>query len=182
MKGIILLTDYFEDVEMLITIDLLRRAKITIDLVSITSSLDLVTQSNVKIKAEYLLSDISLSDYDFLVIPGGKAVSLTHLNSGITKRVVNHFVDREKLVACICAAPAILGQMGLLDGRKFTCFPGYESYAPLGKYQSKTSVVHDGMFITGKAAGSTFKFSAEIIATLISKEVADEVIANIYYK
>lgn len=85
MKGIILLANYFEDVEALITIDILRRAKIEIDLVSMEHNLEVKTQSNIKIIADKLVSEISLSNYDFLIIPGGKAVFNTHLESSVTK-------------------------------------------------------------------------------------------------
>jgi 4-methyl-5(b-hydroxyethyl)-thiazole monophosphate biosynthesis len=98
MKGIILLANHFEDVEALITIDMLRRAKITIDLVSMTSEKLLTTQSNIKLFADYLLEEVNYNDYDFLVIPGGKAVFETHLKSEITKKIVNDFNDKNKLI------------------------------------------------------------------------------------
>lgn len=81
MKGIILLANHFEDTEALVTIDLLRRAGITVDMVSIEKSVDLVTQYNLKIKAEFTVDQLNLNDYSFLIIPGGKAVILTHLSS-----------------------------------------------------------------------------------------------------
>ena len=96
MKGLILLADHFEDVEALITIDMLRRAKIQIDLVSMTNNIELTTQSNIKLLADYLLKDINTKEYDFLVIPGGKAVFQTHLSSSITKNIVNEFNNQRK--------------------------------------------------------------------------------------
>ena len=84
MKGLILLANYFEDVEALITIDMLRRAKIEIDLVSITEDYNLITQSGVKLQADYLIDEIDLDKYAFLIIPGGKAVFETNID-GIYK-------------------------------------------------------------------------------------------------
>ncbi len=181
MKGIILLANYFEDVEALITIDMLRRAKIQIDLISVTKELTLITQSNIKLSADYLLEDIEINEYDFLVIPGGKAVFETHLTSPITHKIVNRFNNQNKLIATICAAPGILGVMGLLDNKDFVCFPGCEDNIPNGNLQNKNVVVTKNL-ITSKAAGTTFEFAYEIIKYLTNKELADKVLHSVYYK
>ncbi len=181
MKGLILLANHFEDVEALITVDMLRRANITIDLVSITGSYELVTQANVKIKAEYLIEDINLNDYQFLVIPGGKAVFETHLNSEVTKKCVEHFMKKKALIATICAAPSILGKMGLLKNQKFVCFPGCEENIVDGILASGKKVVTTNNLITSKAAGTTFDFAHAIISYLTTREKADSVIHSVYY-
>ena len=74
VKGLILLANGFEDTEAITTIDILRRAKIELDLVSVSDNLEIMTQSKIMMKAEKLLKDLNLSEYDFLVIPGGGAV------------------------------------------------------------------------------------------------------------
>lgn len=182
MKGIILLADYFEDVEALITIDMLRRAHINIDLISMNDTLEVITQSNVKIIADKLVKQINCLDYDFLVIPGGKATFLTHQKSEITKSIVKSFMDRNKLVASICAAPSILGLMGYLDNIPFTCFAGCEKYMPKGIYQPNKNVVIYNNIITSKAAGTTFDFSKAIIAYLTNSQLSENVIKSVYYE
>lgn len=137
MKGLILLADYFEDIEALATNDLLRRAKIATELVSMSNSRTVISQSGLKLQVRKLFSEIKLEEFDFLVIPGGKAVSLTHLDSKDTLQAINYFKDNNKLICAICAGPAVLGKYGLLDGKKYTCFPSYEKYAPKGKYLPK---------------------------------------------
>lgn len=181
MKGLILLANHFEDVEALITIDMLRRAGITIDMVSMNNDLNVITQSNIAIKADILVSSINLDDYSFLVIPGGKATFETHHKSVVTKNIVKHFYDKNQLVASICAAPSILGMMGLLDGIEYTCFPGCESYMPNAIYKNQDVVVSKNI-ITSKAAGTTFKFAYEIIKYLTNEELAKKVINSVYYK
>lgn len=181
MKGIILLTNHFEDVEALITIDMLRRANITIDLVSMENNLNLVTQSGVKLQADLLLSNCHLDDYDFLVIPGGKAVFETHLSSNITKKVIEHFNQKQQLIATICAAPAIIGQMGLLENHPYICFPGCESHVKGGNLIKEEKVVVSDHFITAKAAGATFLFAYEIIKYLKDEKTAKMVLNNVYY-
>lgn len=130
MKGLILLANHFEDVEALITIDMLRRAKIDIDLISMNNTLEVITQSNIIVKADLLSKDINLDDYSFLIIPGGKATFETHHNHPFTKYAITKFNQKHQLIATICAAPSILGLMGLLDKKEYTCFPGCEEYIP----------------------------------------------------
>ena len=181
MKGLILLANHFEDVEAFITVDMLRRAKIQIDLVSMTGKIELVTQSNIKLFADYLLEDVNVSDYDFLVIPGGKAVFETHLDSLVTKNLVNEFNKDNKLIATICAAPGILGVNGLLDNKEFVCFPGCENNIPNGILLNKNVVISNNL-ITSKAAGTTFDFAYEIIKYLTNEEQAQKVLNSVYYK
>ena len=180
MKGIILLANHFEDVEALITIDMLRRAKITIDLVSMTKEKTLTTQSNIKLIADYSIEEVNYNDYDFLVIPGGKAVFETHLKSDLTKKIVNDFNYKNKLIATICAAPSILGSMGLFTDLEYVCFPGCDDIVVDAKYVNKNVVVTKN-YISSKAAGTTFDFAYEIIKYLIGEEEAKRVLSNVYY-
>lgn len=180
MKGLLLLADYFEDTEALTTLDLLRRANLSVDTVSIKDDINLTTQSNVKMQADKALKDVSLKDYNFLIIPGGKAVMMTHLSSSTTEKIVKDFNDRNCLIACICAAPSILGKMGLLKNEAFTCFPGFEKYIE-GKHKPKEKVVVSNHYITSKAMGTSFEFSYEIIKYLIDEKTAKTVLKDCYY-
>lgn len=181
MKGLILLANYFEDVEALITIDMLRRAKIEIDLVSITEDYNLITQSGVKLQADYLIDEIDLDKYAFLIIPGGKAIFETHLNSNITKHCIKLFYQKQKLIAAICAAPLILDAVGILKGKEYVCFPSCETNID-GIYKENERVVVSDHIITSKAAGTTFDFAFAIIKYLANEEVANMVLHNVYYK
>lgn len=182
MKGLILLANGFEDCEALITIDLLRRAKINLDLVSLTSDKTVLTSSNIYMNAEYHINDITIDDYDFLIIPGGKAVFNYHLESETTKSIVEHFMNKKALVACICAAPMILGRNGYLKGLPFTCFPTCEENHFGGIYLPNEEVVVVDNIITSKAMGTTFAFGYEIIKYLTDQETADKIIKSVYYK
>ena len=138
MKGIILLANHFEDTEALVTIDLLRRAGITVDMVSIEKSVDLVTQYN--------------------------------------------FAKKNQLIATICAAPSVVGKLGYLKNKEFTCFPGFEEYVVDGIYLPNKNVVVSNNYITAKAAGATFDFAKEIIKYLTNEKTANKVINSVYYK
>lgn len=182
MKGLILLANYFEDVEALITIDMLRRAKIKIDLISLNNSKKVITQSNIVIEGDYLYSEINFDDYDFLIIPGGKATYETHLTSKFTKKAVDHFMKKRQLIASICAAPSILGIYGYLDNKPFTCFPGCEDKIKNGIYMPNKDVVVVENIITSKACGTTFDFAYEIIKYLSNEVQSQKLIDSVYYK
>ena len=182
MKGIIVLANYFEDTEAIVTIDLIRRANIDLDLVSIEETIELTTQYNIKLKADMMVNDVDFDKYDFLIIPGGKAVFLTHLESEITKNIIHKFYSKNKLIATICAAPGILGKYGYLDNQPFTCYPSCETNMQKGIYLKDNGVVVNKNIITGKAAGATFEFAYEIIKYLKGEETADKVINSVYYK
>lgn len=181
MKGIMIFADGFEDIEALGTLDLLRRASLEVDTISLTGKLDILTQSKINLKADKLYSEISLNDYDFLIIPGGGAVKKFHQSSEITKEIVNFFMAKNCLVACICAAPTMLGLLGYLKGCDYVCYPGCESESFGGNYQINKKVVVCKNMITSKACGTTFEFSYEIIKYLVGPEIADKVLNSVYY-
>ena len=182
MKGLIILANHFEDIEALATIDLLRRAKIQIDLVSVIDTNKLITQSNIKIETDLNYKDINLNDYEFLIIPGGKATFENNLSSPIVKNIVEYFNNKKQLIACICAAPMILGQMGYLKELPYVCFPSCEDDKFEGIYQKNKKVVVINNYITSKAAGTTFEFAYEIIKYLTNEELAQKTLNNVYYQ
>ncbi len=180
MKGLMLIKENFELCEALITIDLLRRADIVIDTISLNDELRVMSQSNVEIKCDHLLKDIDLNDYSFLIIPGGKAVFNYHINSDVTMGIIKHFNNHKQLIACICAAPMVLGKMGLLDNKPFVCYPGCETGIN-GKYQKNKKVVINENIITSKGMGTTFEFAQAIITYVKDQETAKKVINSVYY-
>lgn len=170
MKGIIILANDFEDVEAIATINVLRRAGLEITMASLAESLDLKTQSGIAIKAEKMLKDLKLSDYDFLVIPGGKAVSKHLQKSKDTEETIKHFASRGKLVASICAAPSLVGKLGFFKGEKFTCFPSFET--GIDGVFTGGEVETQGEFITARAMYYSQDFALAIIEKLLGKEKA----------
>ena len=178
-KGLILLNNGFEDVEAIATIDVLRRAKIDLDLFSLDDT-NLLTQSQIKLHSEKLYKDLNLKDYDFLVIPGGGAV-LKYLNKrNEVSDIINDFVKRDKLVAAICAAPLLVGKLGYFKGKKFTCFPGCEEGID-GIYTGHGVEVTD-KFITAKSMAYTIDFALEIVVFLLGKDYKKQVEKSIYAK
>ena len=179
MKGLILLASGFEDTEAIATIDILRRAKINIDLCSVNNEEEILTQNKMVIKPdtnsllfekmvikpELFIKNINYKEYDFLVIPGGKAVSKTLINLSDVNEMIHYFNNEHKLIAAICAAPMLLGKAGILKGRKYTCFPGCEKGIE-GVY-TKKGVVVTGNIITGKSMAYTIDFALQIVKYLL---------------
>ena len=177
-KGLILLANGFEDTEAITTIDILRRARIQIDLVSVSDSLDIQTQSNMYIKAEKLLRDCTLNEYDFLVIPGGKAVYNVLSKLQVVSDIILEFDRNKRLIATICAAPSLPGKLGLFKDLEFTCYPTCEENV-LGKYSSQGVEVHKN-YITAKSMAYTIDFGLEIVNYLLGSAAKQEVYQAIY--
>lgn len=140
----------------------------------------MISQSKVFYESDYLLSEAKLLDYDFLVIPGGKAV-FKDLSSPKIEEVVVNFAMRNKLIATICAAPTLLGKMGLLKNQNFTCFPSLEQEVIGGIYQKQAKVEQAGYFITSRSAGTAIEFALKIIEFLKGSQEAKRIQQVIYY-
>lgn len=180
MKGLIILANGFEDVEAIATIDVLRRSKLTVDMVTVNNTLDVLTQSNILLKAEKMLKDVNKKEYDFLIIPGGKAVRLVLNNHEELAKWITDFVDNKKLVAAICAAPSLVGKLGYFDNIPFTCFPGFHSTSTGGIYHQEKGVIRVDNFITAKSMGYSIEFALEIIDYLQGAEQRNDTYKNIF--
>jgi len=180
-KVYIFLADGFEEIEGLTVVDMLRRADIDIEMVSISDRLDVVGGHQIIVKADMLFEDADFSDADMLVLPGGK-VGTDNLTAheGLDS-LLKDFNAKGKLLAAICAAPSVLGKKGLLKGRKAICYPGFEDYL-LGASITNEAVVSDGNIITSKGMGTAIDFSLEIIKRLKTGEDAEKIASSIQYQ
>lgn len=175
MKGFLLLADGFEESEAIITIDLLRRSKIQIDLVSVMTQKEVISAHKLLIKTDFLLSQIHYQDYDFLVLPGGEAVFNVLKDLLVVEEIIRFFMLKQRLVAAICAAPILLGQYQFLKGKKYVCFKGCEQSEFAGFFQKDANVVKDQNLITAKSMYYTIDFALTIIETLLGQKHAVEV-------
>ena len=165
-----------EECEALVTYDLLYRTGIETDLVGLQP--EVTSSHNVIVKAHRLIEDVSMDDYDCLILPGGMPGTKNLENDERVQKLIDRFVKENKLVAAICAAPSILIHKGLLRSGHFICFPGFEGdLVPA----SDVKAIKDGNFITGKGLGAAFEFAYLIIKELVNEEKAEEVLAKIQY-
>lgn len=184
MNGLMIIGNGIEDGEALLTRDLLIRAGLKLDLVSIyKSNRKIKTAHGLNIQADFAVNEVELFEYDFLVIPGGGWVFdlLEKPETQIVSKLALTYYNHDKLVAAICAAPKFLGHEHLLKNKNYTCFPSCEKGID-GKYHADKKVVVEENIITAKALGATFEFSYEIIRYLLGREKAEEVMKNTYYR
>lgn len=180
-KCAIFLADGFEDCEGMITIDILRRGRVSIDTVSMNDSLQVHTSHGVTLQADKLFKDVNTEDYDVLILPGGK-VGTANLekNERLKEALVKH-CENGKLTCAICAAPSILGHLGLLKGKNYTCFPEFEDKSYGGQYQMELAV-KDGNIITARGMGATIEFARLILKQLVSDEMMRKVEYGMQYE
>lgn len=170
MRCAIFLAKGFEDCEGLITIDMLRRAEIPVDSVSITDDLLVETSHGVRLFADKTWKEIDPSDYDVLILPGGKAGTMNLDAFEPLKNALKAHFESGKLTCAICAAPSVLGHLGILNGKHYTSFPDFASDAYGGIYE-KELAVEDGNVITGRGMGATIEFARLIIRRLTDDAV-----------
>ena len=175
MRGIMILSNYFEDTEALTTLDVLRRANLEVDTVSVVDGKMITTQSKVVIYSDKHISEIDYTDYDFLIVPGGKAVFQTLDKLEIVDDIITHFVTSNKLTSFICAAPHLPGKLGFLKDKSYTCFPGCNDEVVGGTYQKEKSLVVDGNIITCRSMAYSIDFALEIIDNLLGKNQKERV-------
>ena len=125
-KVSVILADGFEEVEALTVVDLLRRATIYVDTVSITEDYTVHGAHGINVQTEDLFEEVNFVESDMIVLPGGMpGTKNLDAHAGV-RRVVKGFIDEGKKVAAICAAPTILANMGLLKGKRISCYPSME--------------------------------------------------------
>lgn len=173
--------DGFEEIEGLMVVDLLRRAQIAVTLVSITGDTSVTGRSHIEIKADCLFEEINnFDDVDMLVLPGGMPGTTNLDEFRPLKELIRIFCQQGKKVAAICAAPTILGKMGLLEGKEATCYPGLEEQLR-GAIRTDKEVVVDGNIITSRGLGTSIVFSLRLIEQLLGAEAAQQVRESIVF-
>lgn len=168
MRCAIFLAKGFEDCEGLITIDMLRRAGVPVDSVSITDDPVVETSHGVRLFADKLWKEIDPSDYDVLILPGGKVGTMNLESFEPLKQALKAHFEKGKLTCAICAAPSVLGHLGILNGRHYTSFPAFADESYGGIYEMELAV-EDGNVITGRGMGATIEFARCIIRRLVDE-------------
>lgn len=157
-KALLLLAPGFEEIEALGTCDVLRRLGIEVTLAGV-SGIKVAGSHGIKVEADAELKDLDSNEYDALILPGGMPGAENLLAH---KDLVREFCGEGRVVAAICAAPMVLSAAGVLHGRNFTMYPGFEKYLNEGEEPTGNAVEYDGNIVTAKGPGSTVFFAAAI--------------------
>ncbi len=161
----VFLADGFEEIEALTPVDIFRRAGLATRTVSITDTSAVTGAHGIAVAADLLLSEADLAAADLLLLPGGMPGTKNLAACKPLCEAVTAHAAAGKPTAAICAAPSILGELGLLTGRKATCYPGFED-ALAGAILSDKKVVRDGHIVTAAGMGVALDFSLECLTLL----------------
>lgn len=177
----VFLADGFEEIEALTVVDVLRRAGVRVDTVSISGD-ELVQGAHwIGVKADKVFEEVSCTKADMLVLPGGMPGTKNLQKHKGLGELLRTYDKEEKWLAAICAAPSILGEMGILNGRKACCYPSFEE-----KLQGAEVVfepaVEDGHIITGRGMGTAIPFALKLVEVLVGAEKAEQIRESILFE
>ena len=175
----VFLADGFEEVEAIEPVDIMRRAGIEVLTVSLDDA-PVTGAHNICVKADIVIDEVNKADIEAIVLPGGGKGHENLDASDAVHELISYAAENDRYVCAICAAPSIIGRMRLLDGKKATCFPGFEKYL-YGAECVTDKVVKDARFITARGAGAAADFGFEITAALKDRKTADAVKAQMQF-
>ena len=179
-KAAVLLADGFEEIEALTAVDLLRRARIYVDTVSISDDYMVHGAHGINVQTEDLFEEVNFAEFDMIILPGGMPGTKNLEEHKGVLRVVKDFHENGKYIGAICAAPGILGAMGILKGKRAACYPSVEERLS-GAVIMKVPVIQDGNIITARGAGVAIDFGLALVAALCGAEKSAAIRKEIVY-
>lgn len=168
----VMLADGFEETEAIEPIDILKRGGVEVITVGISGK-EVTGAHGITVMTDIEIHEVNPEKMELLMLPGGGGHELLDASNDV-HGLINYAVSHGIYISAICAAPSILGKKMLLEGKKATCFPGYEKYL-YGANVTQEKAVVDGKFITGKGAGAAADFGFAMLTLLKDKETADKI-------
>ena len=172
MKVAVFFAKGFEEIEALAVVDVLRRGKVDVVMVGVEEK-RVESARGIQIEMDQLLSEVNIQEIGMLVLPGGKGVEKLE-ESVRLKEIIRTFEKENKYITAICAAPSLLGKLGILQGHKATCYPGFEKYLEGATYTGER-VVESGKVITGIGVGAALHFGLKLLEVLKGKEESEKI-------
>ncbi len=173
----ILLAEGFEETEMIAPLDLLRRAGVAVQTVGITGK-EVVGAHGIKICADILPEEVNPDLCRGVILPGGMPGTTNLMEASFVRELLLECNQKGGLLAAICAAPMILGELGLLQGKRAACFPGFEEHLK-GAVVTKDPVAVDGNVITSRGAGTALQFGGALADYSKGAGTGEELLAQI---
>ena len=178
MKVFIFLADGFEELEAIAPIDIFRRAGFEVTVISISNGKAVRGAHNITVMADSLFTEADYSVNDLIYLPGGMPGTKNLGEHAGLKNLLLKQASENKKIAAICAAPSILGQLGLLKGKEAICFPGFEDQLT-GATLSKEKMVESGNISTARGAGVAIQFALKLVEELKGKNLAEQLATQI---
>ena len=172
----VLMADGFEDIEALEPLDIMRRAGIPVKTAGVSAK-KVTSSHDVTIETDIMIDEVKKEELDMLVLPGGAG----HTNLDKSEKVqdlISYANDNGIYIAAICASPSILGKRGLLDGKNYTCFPGFETKNGIFTGEK---VALDGKILTGRGAGCAADFGFKIVEIFKGNDAACKLKSEMQY-
>ena len=175
----ILLGTGFEEIEALTPVDLLRRAGVEVRTVGLNGKI-IYGSHAIGVEADMTIEELDVSDAEMLVLPGGLGGVASIRGCGKALEAVKAVWAAGKYVAAICAGPTVLAELGLLTGKKATCYPGQIPNMCDAMVVENAACVTDGRVITGTSAGTAVPFALALIEALkgadAARAIADQIV------
>ncbi len=163
----------FEEIEAITPIDVLRRANLDVKTIGIGGKIIEGTHG-IKIEADLEIENLNINDIDGIILPGGMPGTTNLSKNEKLKDIILKCNEKKQMIAAICAAPSILGEMGILKDKKACCYPGFEDKL-LGANISSEEVCVSENIITSKGPGTALNFSLKIVEYICGKEIKEKV-------
>lgn len=170
----------FEETEAITIIDILRRAGLTVQTVSVSGNKLVVGAHDIPVMADCLFEEVDYEKVDMIVLPGGMPGTKNLDKHAGLKNQLLAFHEQHKPLGAICAAPSVLGHLNILTGKKATCYPGFERELNGADFREET-VVEDQHIITSRGVGTAIDFALQVAAQMAGKEKADQVAKSILF-
>ena len=170
----------FEEIEALTVVDLLRRADIGVKMVALGREESVTGSHGIRVQMDTSLKQVSLTDAKLLVLPGGMPGTKNLGACGELTAMLRE-ADRQKImIAAICAAPLVLGDLGILDGKRAVCYPGHEARLT-GAQICREAVVVDGHITTSRGMGTAIDFGLSLVEQISGREESERIRKAIIY-
>ncbi len=176
----VLFAEGFEEVEALTVVDVLRRAKVETQTVSVNDKNNVMGTHNIEIVCDINIKDVRADDLDAVIFPGGIPSTPNLKASEAVKCLADYAYNNDKYLGAICAAPSIFADWGYLNGVKATANPGFMDKLA-GAITLEDRCVKDGKIITSRAAGTAFEFALEFVKVFKGDEVAEKLKNDMLY-
>ncbi len=179
-QAVMLFATGFEEVEALMAVDILRRGGVEVKLASITEDMAVCGSHGIQVGMDTTLVQTELKEMDAILLPGGMPGTLNLGKDEAVCRALKQMNEAGKIVGAICAAPSVLGACGILEGRRATCYPGFEDKLTGAEFVDEMAVA-DGNVVTSRGLGTAMEFGFMLLSILESQEKSDEIRRSIVF-